>query len=289
MLWLPLSLLSAFSQATTDSLTKKALDTADVYAVSWLRNLLAVPFLVVAAAVFSPETRPDRDFFVAISMMLPLEIISTLLYTKAIKVSPLSLTMPFLAFTPIYLLLTSFLILGETPTPAGATGVVLLGAGAYLLNADTMKAGGLLAPLRAIRREKGSMMMMAVAAIFAVTSDLSKVAVQHSSPLFFSAAYLVAFSILFTPLALFKTRTPLRELWSHYGVHTLTGGALALTSIAQNLAILHTNVSYMIAVKRTSLLFSMGYGHFMFHEKNMRTRLLGGAVMVIGVAVMALS
>jgi len=47
-------------------------------------------------------------------------------------------------------------------------------------------------------------------------------------------------------------------------------------------------VSYEIAVKRTSLLFSAGYGHFMFREPNIRERITGGAVMFAGLALVIL-
>src|SRR5512143_874493 len=126
MLWLLLSLLSAFSQATADALTKRALAKSDLFLVAWLRNLLSVPFLLVVL-LFVPIPHLDATFYWSVAAALPLEVIATLLYTKAIEISPLSLTMPFLALTPFYLLATSFLILGETPSAAGAAGVCLLG------------------------------------------------------------------------------------------------------------------------------------------------------------------
>jgi drug/metabolite transporter (DMT)-like permease len=287
MLWFPLSLLSAFAQATTDALTKKALGGTDYFMVAWLRNILAVPFLFVAL-LFVPIPQPDSTFYVAVAAALPLEIISTLLYTRALEISPLSLTMPFLALTPLYLLLTSFILLGEVPSTAGAVGVCLLGSGAYLLNAHTVKGGGIFAPFKAVYREKGSMMMMAVAAIFAITSDLSKVAIMHSSPLFFAAFYLAAFSAVFTPVALYLTKTRLSAVKSGMPGFLMIGAALAATSIFQNFAMQLTQVSYMIAVKRTSLLFSIGYGYFLFRERNISVRFLGGAVMLAGLVVMAL-
>jgi len=39
MLWLPLTLLSAFSQATTDALTKRALTRSGMFTVAWLRSV----------------------------------------------------------------------------------------------------------------------------------------------------------------------------------------------------------------------------------------------------------
>jgi drug/metabolite transporter (DMT)-like permease len=287
MLWLPLSLLSAFCQATTDALTKRELKHADLFMVAWLRNLLAVPFLV-AALFLKPMPPVDNTFFAAIAAALPLEIIATILYVKAIQISPLSLTMPFLALTPLYLLATSFILLGEVPSVHGMLGVFLIAAGAYLLHAGTIRKGGIFAPFKAIYQEKGSTMMMAVAAIFAFTSDLSKIAIRHSSPLFFAAFYLTAFSALFTPIALYLSRTPLSALRGKTWKYLSIGAALAATSLTQNFAVVMAQVSYVIAAKRTSLLFAIMFGHFMFREKNIRMRLFGGAVMVTGLIVMAL-
>jgi len=286
MLWLPLSLFSAFAQATADAATKKALRGSDVFMVAWLRNLMAVPFLA-AILLFVPVPRLDATFYWACGLALPLEVVATILYTKAIEVSPLSLTMPFLALTPFYLLLTSFLLLGETPSPVGAAGVCLMGAGAYLLNVHTMKDGGILAPFRAVYREKGSMMMMAVAAIYAITSDLGKLAIMHSSPVFFGASYVAAFSLFFTPVALMFTRRPVTLPKGEAGTYILIGGSLAALTVSQTLALSMAQVSYMIAVKRTSLLFSIGYGYFIFREVNIKERLLGGAVMLAGLALMS--
>jgi len=287
MLWLPLSLLSAFFQATTDALTKRELKATDVFMTAWLRNILAVPFLLLTL-FFIPIPHLDTTFYLAVAAGLPLEIVSTLLYIKAIEISPLSLTMPFLALTPFYLLATSFILLGEVPSLHGAAGVCLLGVGAYLLNVRSVREGGIFAPFRAVYKERGSLMMMAVAAIFAFTSDFSKLAILHSSALFFAVFYLAAFSLLFTPIALFLSRKSLRSLKGKMSGHVFVGASLAVTSVTQNLAMVLAQVSYVVAVKRTSLLFSIVFGHYLFREKDARHRLIGGAVMVAGLVVMAL-
>jgi len=49
-----------------------------------------------------------------------------------------------------------------------------------------------------------------------------------------------------------------------------------------------TNVAYMIAVKRLSLLIGIVYGHFLFREEGLRERLVGGGLMVAGVSVIVL-
>ena len=287
MLWLPLSLFSAFTQATADALTKRALTRADVFYVMWLRHLFAVPFLVVALLVI-PVPPLDSTFWWAVAASIPLELLANLLYTKAIEVSPLSLTMPFLALTPFYLLLTSFLMLGEVPSATGVVGVCLLGAGAYLLNVHTLKKGGVFAPFKAAYTEKGSLMMMGVAFIYAFTSDLGKLAILHSSPVFFGAFYVILFTAVLTPICLRLTKKPASLPRGHFGLYTLIGLSLFALTISQTIALNMTQVSYMIAVKRTSLLFSIGFGWFMFREKNIKERLIGGAVMLAGLFFMAI-
>jgi len=44
------------------------------------------------------------------------------MYQKALHIAPLSLTVPYLAFTPVMILVTAFFLLGEVPTLWGATG-----------------------------------------------------------------------------------------------------------------------------------------------------------------------
>jgi drug/metabolite transporter (DMT)-like permease len=61
-------------------------------------------------------------------------------------------------------------------------------------------------------------------------------------------------------------------------------GAMVL---AHFYAIAHVQVAYMIAVKRTSLLFGMIYGAWLFGESGIRRNLAAGALMVAGVYLIA--
>ena len=51
-----------------------------------------------------------------------MQVVTTVMYQRAVAVSPLSLTVPYLAFTPVLLLLTSYLINGELPNRSGTLG-----------------------------------------------------------------------------------------------------------------------------------------------------------------------
>lgn len=283
MNWLFLSLSCAFFAASADALSKKSLLESNEYLIAWVRIGFAGPFLLLLLP-FIEIPRIDIHFFVAILILLPLETIALILYMKAIKISPLSITLPFLALSPILMIFTSNLILGERLGKFGMAGIVLTAVGAYLLNVRTTRKG-ILEPFKAIRRERGSLYMIIVAFIYSITSNLGKMAVLHSSPLFFAATYLPILSVLFFPILVWKNQGKMKQLFSHAILFGLIGFAIALATITHFLAVNLAEVAYVISVKRMSLLFGIMYGAFWFKETNVMERLIGGFVMILGVII----
>ena len=152
MLWILYSLLSAFSWATADAFTKK-ISKADDYVIMLARFLYAAPF-VLLLLLFIPIPRLDNSFWFFLSLAIPVETVSWILYIKAIRISPLSLVVPLISLTPVFLVITSFVILGEIPTAIGFIGILLVVIGAYILNFKSLSKG-ILGPFRFIFREKG--------------------------------------------------------------------------------------------------------------------------------------
>ncbi|MCK5287396.1 MAG: DMT family transporter, partial [Thermodesulfovibrionia bacterium] len=132
-MWVIYSLLTAFLFATSDALTKHALASRDEYLVAWARLLFSLPVLFICL-MFIEMPSLDRTFWLATFCALPLEISAIILYTKALKISPISLSVPFLALTPIFLIFTSYLVLGEKVSLGGGVGIFLIAAGSYSLN-----------------------------------------------------------------------------------------------------------------------------------------------------------
>ncbi|MBI5747347.1 MAG: EamA family transporter [Nitrospirae bacterium] len=285
-MWIVYALLSAFFSATTEALTKKSLATTDEYLLTWLRHLFAIPFLI-AIIPFINIPRLDSTFWLTILLLLPLEITAIILSIKALKASPLSLTIPFLAFTPLFLILTSFLMLGETPDISGTIGILLIAVGAYTLNIHSTKEG-LLEPIKSIAKERGSILMLIVAFIYSITSNLGKIAILHSSPIFFGIVYYIILAFVLTPIAVMKSNRHLHQIGPGLFNYCLIGLFLALMIIFHVIAITMTNVAYMISVKRTSLLFSVGFGYLLFNERNITERLLGSFLMIIGIMLISL-
>jgi len=280
--WIFWALLSAFMTASNDALTKKVLVVHDEYLIAWLRLLWALPFLL-ASIIFIRIPQLDCVYVLAFFTALPLEVTATVFYVKALKISPLSLTVPFLSLTPVFLIVVPYLILGETISLAGLIGVVMIAFGGYTLNIKEIKKG-ILAPFTATTRERGSLYMIAVALIYSITATLGKLAIQHSSPVFFGVTYYSALALVMAPLALLKNRDK-HGVWPHkvaIKASILPGFCHATGIFAHMIAISLTQVAYMISIKRLSLLISVLYGCLLFKETNIEERFIGTGFMIAG-------
>ncbi len=287
MSWFIYALVCALSLATADALSKKALDdNTDPYIVAWARTGYAAPFIaVIIPFIDIPEL--DSVFFVITFLAIPLDIIAVLLYIRAIKVSPLSLTLPFLSLTPIFLIVTSYIILGEKPDKFGFIGIILVVIGAYLLNVHTISQG-FLAPFRAIAEEKGSVLMIIVAFIFSIGVCLGKIAIQHSSTEFFCVVYILLLSLFLFIIVSFKCKHFLSKSISRPVPFIFIGMLIAIMIITHLKAISLIEVSYMVSVKRLSILIGVIYGVMFFKETNIKERFLGATVMVSGIILISI-
>ena len=279
MSWIVYALITAFSIATADAISKKAMIRSHEYVIAWVRQGYTLPFLAVV--FFFIEIPPlDNTFWLTLLVAVPLDVTAIILYVKAIRLSPLSLTIPFIALSPMFVIITAFVILGELPDISGLFGILLIVIGAYLLNVRATKHG-VLGPIKAIKRERGSVLMIIVALIYSLTSTLGKVAVLHSSPLFFGAFYPFILTIIFTVIVGYKGH--LSGVISRPRIFLGIGFFIAMMMLSHFTAISLTDVAYMISVKRLSLLFSVAYGWILFGERNVAERLIGSILMIAGV------
>jgi len=289
MLWFFLSLLCAFSLATADAATKRYLGDYSATELSIVRFGFAALFLAPLLFII-PFPEIPALFWIWICALVPLEILAMLLYMRAIRDCPLSLTLPYLAFTPVFTILPGTLLLGEQVSMLGFCGILLVVAGAYLLNiehalSDPRRA--VLAPFQAILRERGSRLMLAVALIYSMTSVMGKGALQYVPAFFFGAFYFTLLGVVTLILFSFLQPGIVTVMWRRIGPHVFIGMMMALMVVTHFFAIEQVEVSYMIAVKRTSLLFGIGYGVLLFGEKQLFQHLAAGVLMVLGVLFIA--
>ena len=286
MIWVIYSLISAFSWATADAFTKRISSSIDDYIIMLSRFLYSSPFVLILL-FFIPIPKLDGLFWLVLSIALLIEAIAWILYVKAIRNSNLSLVAPLLSLTPVFLVFTSFMILGELPTIVGFFGILLVVIGAYILNIKDIKRG-VIEPFKSVLKEKGCVYMIIAAFLFSITSNLGKILVQKSSPLFFSAIYLPLLAISFIIIAFFVSRKKITQLKLDFKNFFFIGLFFGLMTIFHMLAIRMVIVPYMISIKRTSSIFSVLYGYFLFKEKGIKERSIGAVIMLIGAGLIIL-
>lgn len=279
--------LTAIFESFKDLFSKRGLKAVDEYMASFSFKFFALPFLLPLVFIYGiPHL--GSNYLIALIIDGLLNVVTITLYMRAIKVSDLSITVPLVAFTPLFLLVTSPLMLGEFPAPLGVVGILLIVLGSYLLNIRSVSKG-LLGPFKALLKEKGAKLMLIVAFLFSITSNIDKIGVQNSSPIFWAFSINLFVMLVLIPLIFFKSEHDLSSIKTDFKVLFPIGFFSALTIIFQMIAISLTLVAYVISIKRASVIFGVLWGYFIFNEKNVGERLTGTSVMVIGVALITLS
>ena len=274
--------------------------TGAVIGVTLFQTPFIAPFVAATEAGWSPQgDRPLWDLlFVGIPEMggtywallggtVALNVLANWLFLRSVQVSPLSLTTPYLSFTPVFTAIAGFLTFGEEPTWMGVAGIAVVCLGAFFLNPGR-EEDGWLAPLKALWTERGSFYMLIVSVLWSITPAIDKAASMRTSFLWHTWMISVGVAVFFVIYRIIKD-TGAVELWREMKIHpawlALSGffavGAMTLQLAAYD----YVAMAYVETVKRAiGVTSAMLAGWFFFGEEDIARRLLGAVVMVVGVA-----
>jgi drug/metabolite transporter (DMT)-like permease len=316
--WVLLALIAALSTATRDAAAKHATAATDAITVAFgIAVVPAAALGTVAVLLGLPDL--DDSFVTALFVSGTINTLATPLIVWALERSDLSLVAPLTSLTPLFMIGTAGVVLGELPTLVGGLGVAVIVVGAYLLNVSRRRVSPL-EPFRALLRDPGARAMLLVAFLYSISATYDKVGVQASSPMVWAASIQAFVALLLGPIAAWRWRaghsrpgstgsgesasdagragagrtqgapgTLARFSLSPVGTIGLAGAVLSIGLVAQNIALTLTLAAYVIAVKRTSTLFGVLLGHSLFREERVPERLLGAAVMLAGFVLVTLA
>lgn len=228
---------------------------------------------------------------------LVLQVVANILFLAAIRASPLSLTVPLLALTPVFATGLGALILDEQPAPVQLVGIALVVGGVLALSSaasatddddDNDDAQPKL--LRAFVREPGAWMMIGVAACWGLTTVLDKRALEFAAVPIHALIQLsgvILAGLLYLLIA--KPRGELARARKQLGrlvLATATGSAaLGL----QLVAIQHIHVGQLETIKRAlGLVGAIVFGRLVFGEPITKVKITAIVVMVAGVVLLML-
>jgi len=288
MYWLFLSLASAILVATKNVITRKLIFLTDRQVILYSKYLFVSLFaLLLIFFTGIPEIKPA--FYYSILAASVIDVIASWCFLNAIASTQLAKTFPLVAFTPIFLLGTSFFILGELPTVLGLAGILLIVCGAYLLRAESIKVG-ILEPVKLLLKENSSRYMLMAAFLFSFLAVFFKKAILNSSPFFaFGATQLL--STLFLTLLFLKKKTLgvlFKKTADNFKLLFVGSIVSFLAGLALFAALQLGLACYVVSVKRTSILFTIILGYIFFKEDNLIRGLVIGSIMVLGIFVISL-
>lgn len=274
--------------------------TAAVAGVMLMEMPFILPFLGITEAGMAPEQgnplvdlvfsgipSPGIEYAALLGASITLNLLANFLFLRAVQLSPLSLTTPYLSFTPVFTALTGFIFFSEQPTAVGLVGILVVCLGAFFLNPGN-KDEGILAPLKALWTERGSFYMLVVAVIWSITPPIDKAASTRTSFLWHTGSLALGIGVMFAAGRIWKDGN-VRELWEELKLHPgwlAISGFFAFGAMVLQLASYEfVDMAYVETVKRAvGVTAAMLAGWLFFGEKDIGQRLLGAAVMVLGVA-----
>lgn len=287
MNWFIYAILSALLIAGTDAATKGFFGRTTWPTMALFRMIWWIP--VLALTYFrTPWPHITVKMLVIVLIALPLELGAMVMYNQAIFLSPLSTTLPFLAFNPIFVTLIAYLTMGETVSLPGMSGIILVAAGAYVIHLDRFRPSDLLAPVRAMFSEPGCWRMIVVSALWSCTAVLGKMGLLEAGIGFFPFFFIILSLISGFGLVYWGGANP-RLLIERWPVGLLIGLLIGSSVMCHALGVVQIEAAYMVAVKRSHALFGVIFGLIIFKEGLARQRLLGAGLAVAGAAIIGLS
>lgn len=249
-----------------------------------VQSVLLIPLVLYMGI---EEMSPRFLFALLGSSILQLGVI--LLYFKAIKRSEISVTVPLITLTPLFMLLTSPIMIGEFPSALGIVGIVLIVAGTYISNISE-DPKQIFAPFKALVKNQGSRYMLLVAFIWSITANIDKIGVEETSPIYW--AFTKDFVILFylIPILILKSKKPLLQINNRKWPLLMVGFFKSTSVVTQMFAIQFVLVPYVISIKRASSIFIILFAFlYMGEKKNFRNRMIGIIIILVGLFIIAIS
>lgn len=280
-MWLILSFINAVTSAGQNAYYKKVSLHVSPFLLLW--SVLLISSIFFSPLFFFGTPHIGSYFWIAVTLRLIVDTIANLFYIKGVSLSPLSLTIPMLAITPVFILLFSFFINHLEPSFLGLVGIFITIFGIYFLNFDH-DTRHFLSPFKAIYKDKGVLYVAITAILWGLVNSLMKLGIDNSNATFYTASFQVIWLICLTPVVFFLDRKGFLSLFNLKTIKQLTPVGLldAIQLYVQNIAFTMALPVYVSTVERTSILFSSLFGWLFFKEKIQR-HVIPTAIIVIGI------
>ncbi|MBT8331275.1 MAG: DMT family transporter [Deltaproteobacteria bacterium] len=186
-------------------------------------------------------------------------------------------------FGPFWVPILAVVFLRERLSLSGIAGIGLVVAGIYVIHLKSFSVQTVFEPFSAIRRP-GSTWALLTGCTIAAYSLVDKVGIQSVPPPVYIYFIFIIPLLLLTPYVLIKEQAVLREEWQINKIPIMVVGFLVVfTYLLVLFAMQTSNVSYVVAARELSIVFSALFGTFWLGEGHRNMRLMGAILIALGV------
>ncbi|MBK7131644.1 MAG: EamA family transporter [Bacteroidales bacterium] len=248
--------------------------------VNFLTYFLLSVFCIVAIFFFNLPEVP-RQFWIYSVLAGMTGALGNGFLVKAINDGELSVLGPVNSYKSVVGIIGGIILLGEIPSLWGIAGIVLIIYGSYFV-LDTTEERFSFALLKRsdIQFRLIAMILTAIEAVF-----LKKVIIASSSAIAFlswcSFGALFSFILLFVYRLDFLTEVKKTSL-SDTRKFVLLIACIGTMQFTTNFTFEHMPVGYSLSLFQLSAIVSVFFGYRFFKERDIRKKLLGSFIMIIG-------
>lgn len=190
---------------------------------------------------------------------------------------------------PLFVPILAIVFLQEQLSLTGVLGIVLVVVGIYIIHLNSFGIDSMLEPLRAMRGS-ASIWAFCTGGAIAGYSLVDKVGVGLVYPPVYIYLMFVISLLLLSPYVLIKQIQTLKLEWQvNRGPILIDGFLVLFTYLMILFAFRLSKVSYVVAAREVSIVFSTVFGILWLKEEHAQQKFVGALLIAIGVVLIGLS
>jgi uncharacterized membrane protein len=244
-------------------------------------------------------------FWLSFLGLIVCDVVIEWFHARALSFEDASIVVPLSSTMPLFLILTSWLMLGERVTSLGLVGIGLMGVGSFILNSRGevsplperiqraiptswhRRTAMLVSPWLRLGRSTGARYAIIVAWFGSISIVLDKIAVQNSDPMVSGSLAFLMVGVIYLAWSVVAGRW--QKLEKRHFISMLGIGAiLGISQIIVSHGYRFGPVLYVAAIKRTSILWTVLLAGWFLKEKHTRIRFVGAVIILVGVSLLAI-
>lgn len=280
-------LTAAFLHATWNYLAKCS---QNKLAFIWWFILSALVFYLPMFLYYLPRTPINTEGWLFILATGVVHFFYFWFLGTAYEKGDLSLVYPLARGSgPLLVPFLALILINEDIALSGGAGIALIVLGIYLSHLRSFSLNSFADPFRAVAMG-GSSWALCTGLTIAAYSLVDKIGVGLVYPPVYIYFMLLLSWIFLTPLVFHQSQGRILREWQVNKATIMAVGVIVLGAYMMILfALTMAKVSYVVAVREVSIVFSVLYGVFRLKETHGRQKILGAVMIALGVVLIGLS